>query len=488
MLGAKRTLFAAIWSLSQSIFVKFFSLILFFLFTWFLSPEQFGAAAAVILVLILSQIFVEAGVPYAIVQKKKLSECSFNLPFLFSILTALLIGFVLFIFSTEIALLLSIEEYAFYLSAVCFVPFFLAFKVYFEAFYQRQMNFKAISIATIVATILSGMVSFSLAYFDFGAISLISQFVILNFLIAFFLFLRSSWKPSLEFASNYVKEIYKYSSMNFFSRIVDFSSSRVIDFIVLTKFGIFGLGLYTVASKLYLTMIELFATSLVKVFFSAFSHIQDDKKKLKENYLRLLFFSSSISTPMFLSLLFLSTPLSELFLNQDWAGVDSLMEILSLLGAVLVVQYFNGALINSTGRSGIILFLNVLKFLSAITFLLFLNFNSIEELIKWYVLSQLLVTPLTFYYAAIMTESGFWDILKNLLPSVIASILSVLVVQFFSELILNQFNPFVAILCLLFSFSLIYLCFLLLFSYRKLKNEFALFKLIMRSGSHNVKA
>lgn len=428
-----KTISAAFWSVIQSWFVKFFSLFVFFILAWFLNPTEFGVAAVVVLVLSFVTIFIEFGFPDSIIQRKVLLKGDVDLPFLYSFMITFIVVGVMLFFPGKVVNLLRVEGVEKYIQIAAIIPVFIFLNSFQRAFYYRNLNLKRIAKITVMATFFSGFVAIFLAVNDFGILSIVIQLILFHCIVTGFLWLRPVWKPKIKFSINQSTVLFSYSFFIFLSRLINFFSLRVIDFIILTKFGLAALGLFTVSSKLYLTILELLLSSIFPVLLSSFSKIQDDSERLKRVYLRVLYMMACIVMPFFVLLVLCSPYLEILLFDEQWKGISELMQLLFILGSVLVLQYLNGSLIGAVGRAKTLLVINLLKLISAILILTLVNVRSVDELVAYFVISQLIITPISFYVTMKLMEITLKEMFLVLIPGVVASVISFSIVVIWSQ-------------------------------------------------------
>jgi O-antigen/teichoic acid export membrane protein len=203
---------------------------------------------------------------------------------------------------------------------------------------------------------------------------------------------------------------------------VDFFTLRSIDLIILSRYGLAGLGLYTVASKLYLTIRQLLADTLLDVTLSALSKISDDQPKLRQAYLRLIFISSSTTLPFFGLIAALAPEITLILFGQKWAAAGTATTWLCILGAIEVVQYFNGAILGATGNPKSVLWINVIKLISGMFVLIFADAKSLSELTMFYVLSQIILSPTGFILAIRVTNTPVRNFLSQISPGMLSTV------------------------------------------------------------------
>lgn len=412
----RRTAVALAWSAMQSWGVKLFALAVFFVLARFLSPAELGLAQSVILILAFVAILSEQGFQDAIVQRKDLSHDDLNLPFAVSMLTAVLASAVLFFFSREIADLLKVPDAASLIAISAVIPPLTAASIFEIAMRRRSMDFKTPAKAALFAALISCSVALVMAMGGFGAASLIGQAIATAGITLMILSRKPLWVPTSRIVFSTFKSILGYSTSAFGSRLLDFFSGKIVDLIILSKFGLAGLGVYAVGSKLYLTILQLLASTLIDVALSALSKMTGDKPRMKAAYLRFLFISSCTTLPLFVCVAALSDEICLLLFGSGWEGAGGVTRWLCFLGAIQVVQFFNSSALGASGEAKKIFLLNILKFVFGVSALLAADVQSISSVTLYFVISQLAVAPVSFYFGMNATGASTVDVLRNILP------------------------------------------------------------------------
>ncbi|TVO68103.1 lipopolysaccharide biosynthesis protein [Denitromonas ohlonensis] len=430
----KRTAVALAWSAMQSWGVKLFALAVFFVLARFLSPAELGLAQTVILILAFVAILAEQGFQDAIVQRKDLSHDDLNLPFAVSMLTAVVASAVLFFFSHQIAELLKVPGAASLIAISAVIPPLTAASIFEIAMRRRSMDFKTPAKAALFAGLISCSVALVMAVAGFGAASLIGQAIATAVITFLVLYRKPLWTPGQRFVTSSFRSILRYSTNAFGSRLLDFFSGKIIDLIILSKFGLAGLGVYAVGSKLYLTMLQLLASTLIDVALSALSKLTGDVERMRRSYLRFLFLSSFAVTPLFAMVAAFAPEICLILFGPQWDGAQQVTRWLCFLGAVQVVQFFNSSAIGAIGKAGQIFIMNVLKFAFGIAALLLLPVSTITDVAACYVVAQLCVTPVSFYLGARATLTPLRNVMLASIPGFACSGIAYLVVVWSRDL------------------------------------------------------
>lgn len=415
------TVVAAVWSAIQSWGMKLLALVVFFFLARYLTPSEMGLAQSVILLLAFIAIVSEQGFSDAIVQRKSLEPDDLNWPFVVSMAIALVASAALLLFSAEISRALHADHGQALLLAAAVIPPLTAANMLITALYRRQLDFKTLTRASLSAGCISGSLAVALAVQGLGAASLVVQAVIVAMVTSLMLWRKPIWKPSLRFKTSAFRDLLSYSTSAFGSRLLDFFSGKILDLIVLSRFGLAGLGMFTVGSKLYLTLLNLLASALVDVALSAMSRTSSDKRRLQNAYLRFIFIASCTTAPLFVGVAAIAPEICFILFGPQWAAAADVLRWLCLLGALQVVQFFNSSVLGATGRARQILVLNALKFSMGAVALYVAKATTISELVLYFAASQLLATPVSFFLGMRASETKLIELIPKMLPGLTAS-------------------------------------------------------------------
>lgn len=417
----KRTVTALLWSACQSWGMKLLALLVFFVLARHLTPSEMGLAQAVILILAFIAIISEQGFQDAIVQRPNLAPEDLNLPFIISMTTAFTASGALLMYSTEIAQALSADAAAPLIAVAAIIPPITASSVFEIAMRRKQLDFKTLAFASLIAGLLSGIVALVMATNGYGASSLIAQAIVAAITTAVVLWRKPLWKPGRRFAKESFKGLLAYSTSAFGSRLLDFFSGKIIDLIILSRFGLSSLGIFTVGSKLYLTILQLLASTLIDVALSAMSKISSDTERLRNAYLRFIFLASCTTAPLFVGVAALAPEACRILFGDQWHEAEHVTRWLCFLGAAQVVQFFNSSALGARGKANQILALNLLKFSLGAIVLFSARASTISEITLFFVISQLAVTPVSFFLGMRATQTKIGEVLSQIMPGLLAS-------------------------------------------------------------------
>ena len=470
-----RTALALLWSALQNWSVKLLALGLFVVLARLLSPAEMGVAAAVLLVLAAVAIVAELGLPDAIVRSPRLLPAHLDQAFGLALAVSLLAALALLLLPGPLAALAMGSDTpgaAACLALAAPVPPLAVVVAFQTAWRKQQLDFRSVARAGIAATLVSGAIGLALAASGFGAASLVVQAGVAAGVAAVLLSRGSSWRPQARRDGAALRALARYGSGAMASRALDFLAARLVEVVVLAKLGVAGLGLYAVGSKLYLTLLQLLGGMLTDVATAALSKIVERREALAEQYHRFVYLAASTTLPVFVAVAACAHELTALLFGARWAASAGTAQWLCLLGAVQVVQFFNGALLAADGRAGWILGINLLKALAALAVLTLAPASGTETLALHFLLSQLLVAPLSFWSVARVIRPDVGRLVQALWPGLLAALCAAVSVAALRPLLADAGWPLLARCALLLAaFALVHAAALLVLSRQRLFNE-----------------
>jgi O-antigen/teichoic acid export membrane protein len=155
----------------------------------------------------------------------------------------------------------------------------------FRARLQRDLRFKRIAFAEVGSVLVYS--AFTLAMLEsLGIMSLVIGAVVREAALLVGLAITSCWLPKLTFSGTALRQILSFG-LNFTgSRAVNYANSALPALVVFSALGKEALGYYSFAVALTLMPLTRISTILTRVFFPAFSTVQEDDAMLRRGYLK----------------------------------------------------------------------------------------------------------------------------------------------------------------------------------------------------------
>lgn len=347
----RRTLTGIGWTTGSRVLRRVFHFGVTAVLAHLLTPTEFGLVAMVVVFTNFVGLFTEAGFRNALVQRPEVTGDHLSSVFWLN----LAVGFGLFALAVAAGPWVADfygEPVLAPLTALIGVNFLIgAFPVVHLALVQREMDFRALGIVEIVATVVAGGLAIGMALAGFGVWSLAAQLVAYTFVHAGGLWVVGDWRPSLRFVPAAVRDLLSYSAnllgFNVFNYWV-----RTADDLLVGKFvGSAGLGIYTRAYAAMLLPTGEISGIVGQVMFPALSRIQDDVDRVKAVYLRASRVIGLLTIPAVCGLFVVARPFVLAVFGPGWEPVVPVLQVLCLVGVKQPVGSTVGWLYQSQGRT-----------------------------------------------------------------------------------------------------------------------------------------
>jgi len=403
-----------VWSAIRSWGSRLAGLAVFFALARLLSPVEFGIFAAAAAVLAFMELFVDQGLGDALVQRKTVSNELINTVFVINLIFSVLVVIILIVAAPYIAEWMKMPALREILMVSSLGIVFNAMGMCQQAMYRREMQYKWLAIRSLVATFGSGILGVGAALLGFGVWSLVIQFIAMCVLNLIMIWRTPLWRPSREFDRTEAKNLSKYGFNILSIRLLDFSNTRLIDFVIGALMGPVALGVYSVGSRIYMILMQLLSSVVLDVAHVGFSKIADDREKMKAAYYRATRITAAFAVPILVSISAMAPVICVLVFGAQWKDSAAILAPLSLLGAIQVLQYFNGSCLNAMGRPDISLRIVIMKAVVSVLVLIFFNHLPLEQMVQIFVAAQLLVTPVSFYFGQRFVGFAYGKLIKSL--------------------------------------------------------------------------
>jgi len=187
-------------------------------------------------------------------------------------------------------------------------------------------------------------------------------------------------------------------------------------------FSATSLGHFTQANQISNLPSANLTGILDRVTYPVLSNIQDDDERLTRNYRKILRTSAFIVFPLMCGLAAISYPLVRFILGDQWLYTATLMVPLCFSLMWYPVHAINLDLLKVKGRSDLFLKLEIIKKVIGV-FILALSIPFGLSFMCWMsILSSLISLAINTYYTSKLINVSFISQMRDLLPSLLCSI------------------------------------------------------------------
>ena len=428
-----------------------------------LTPEAFGLVALATIFIDFVEIFLDQGSSAAIVQRADVEPGHLDTAFWMSMATGALLTLGSIAASGLIATFFSEPRLAAVLSWLSLGFILNALSTTQLAILQRKLAFKNLAARSLAATTVGGIVGIGMAFAGFGVWSLVGQNLVRAVAAAIILWGSSDWRPGFNISKKHYKELFSFGASIVGNNVLNVLIRRSDDFLIGYFLGPTLLGFYTVGYRLLLIIIRLVTEVTNTVAFPTFSRIQDAPERMRRAFYKVTQYTSLLSFPVFIGLGVLAPELVPALFGPQWTPSIPVMQVLSMIGILQSVLFFNGSVIRASGKPSWELGIMLLNAVfSVIGFLIAVHWGIVAVAASFVIVGYLLA-PVSYAAVHRLIRVDFKTYLWQYVPPLIASLGMVAVIMGLKYILKDQsLNLYLELTIYLLAGGLTYLVMILL--------------------------
>ena len=318
-----------------------------------LSPGDFGLIATLSALIAIMQAFGDLGLSAAIVQRRELDGDQLSSVFwLIQIVGA---GICLSLWlAAPLVVAVFREPHLETLVCLLSLRFVLAPPgVPFHALMQRELEFRRIAGLQIIAAFVTAVVTLGAAYEGAGVHALVwgelaGVFAHSGLVIAVG---WHRWRPVWRLRRSDLRGYVRFGAHQVGERAFNQVAMNIDYLLIGLVLGSETLGLYSVAFELASLPTRAINPMFTRVAFPVFARVQHDDAALGRGYVDLSRMLALIQFPLLAGVAVLAPLIVPVFLGAGWTSAISLIQVLSVLGALRVVCNPAGSAFLAKGRS-----------------------------------------------------------------------------------------------------------------------------------------
>lgn len=421
-----------------------------------LSPEEYGAISLITIFITIANVFVQSGFSMALIQKRDVAYEDYSSVFCISMLLAALLYLVLYAASPVIAHYYDTPVLTGLLRITGIILFPGALVSIQSSYISRNMQFRKLLAASVIAVVISGSCSVALALCGAGVWAMSMQQIIYYFTLAAALLLLIDWRPRIRCDIARVRELFSFGWKILVSGLIDTVWGSVYGLVIGKQFSQADLGGYNRGEQFPKLIATNLAAAVQSVMLPAYSNIQDKKERLRDMLADTIRYSAFFLFPMMAGLIVIARPLIIVLLTDKWLFCVPYLRLMSLCYALYPVHTANLAALNAQGRSDLFLRLELMKKISGIFFLLISIKRGILAMLIYKVINECVCAWLNIRYNKALLGYGACSQLRDMLPAALCSALMSAVTALAGRLRLAPLSLMcVQILCGILSYGLL---------------------------------
>lgn len=357
----RKTIQSLVWSATDNFGVQLLQFIITVVMARQLFPEQYGLIAMLVIFMDIAQSFVDSGFGSALIQKQDATQLHYSSVFYFNILMGLLTAGLLCLLSPFIA---RFYDQPVLVGLTCFMSLNLMMSSWSSVqtnLMVKKLNFKNLTKANFLATVLSGIIGIYLTFHGFGVWSLAVQSVFATFIRTVSLWFFSRWRPARIFSLVVLQELFGYGSRLLAAGLLDVIFGNLYHLVIGKIFSARDLGFYTQANRIKQMPTGSITAIVGKVTFPVFAMMQAEPARCKSAMKKVVTFLGLVNFPLMIGLAACAEPIVIVLFTEKWAPAIPYLQLLCIVGLLYPLQVVNLNLLKATGRTDLFFRLEVIK-------------------------------------------------------------------------------------------------------------------------------
>lgn len=428
----KRVKTATKWSTIGELAAKLVTPISSMVLARLLTPEAFGVVTTLAMIISFAEIFTDAGFQKYLIQHEfhdaNDRDESTNVAFWSNLVMSLVIWGIIAIYSEPLAALVGNPGLGHVLIIACVSIPLAAFSSIQMALFKRDLDFKTLARVRIISALIPLFVTVPLAFWMRSYWALVIGTITVNLSNAILLTVFSKWKPRFFYNLGKFKEMFSFTVWSMIEAISVWLTSYFDVFIVGTMLSQYYLGLYKTSSTLVGQIMGLVTAITTPILFSALSRLQNSNEDFTRMFFKFQKYVGIIVLPIGVGIFCYSDLITSLLLGDQWMEASQFVGLWGLTSAVaIIMSHYSSEVYRSLGKpklSVLAQWLHIIVLWPGILIAVRYGFEVLYVARSLLRLELVLVNLCIIYFAIHISP---WMMLKNILPSIVASFIMLIV-------------------------------------------------------------
>ena len=384
-----------------------------------LDPEHYGTIALITVFISILQVFIDAGIGNALIQKKDADQLDFSTVFFFNIVFCIFLYGLLFEASPLIAAFYKNSGLIPVIRVLGITILISGLKNIQQAFVSRHMLFKKFFFSTLCGTICAAIIGIAMAYLGYGVWALVAQQIINISIDTLVLWFTVKWRPTKEFSYERLKGLLSYGWKLTASALIEVMYDDLRQLIIGKVYSSADLAYFNKGKHIPRLMVVNINNSMDSVLFPVLSRHQDEPQAIRSMMRKAIRTSSYIIWPIMIGIAATAEPLVRLLMTEKWLGSVPIMRVFCFSYALFPIQTANLNAIKAVGRSDIFLKLEIMKKIVGLTLLGITCRFGVMAMVYSFLVSAIISSVINAYPNKHLLNYSYVRQIADIMPSVL---------------------------------------------------------------------
>ena len=415
----EKTVSNLIWRLGERWSAQVIQLIVALVLARILEPAVYGSVALITVIIQILQVFIDAGLGNALIQKKDADDLDFSSVFYFNLLFCTLIYGGVYLLAPSIARFYGNPQLTAVVRVLGVMVLISGIKNIQQAYVSRTLQFRKFFFSTLCGTLISAVVGIGLALRGFGIWALVGQQLTNNLVDTLILWITVHWRPKALFSWKRLRGLVSYGWKLLAAALLDRGYASLRQMLIGKIYTETDLAFYNEGEGFPNLIVTNVNTAIDSVLLPVMSAEQDDRQRVKAMTRRSIKVSTYLMAPMMLGLMAVAEPLVHLILTDKWLECVPYMRIFCITYMFYPMHTANLNAIKAMGRSDLFLRLEIAKKLIGLLLLLVTVPVSVKAMAYSLLVSSFTSQLFNTWPNRKLLNYGYLEQLKDVIPSIL---------------------------------------------------------------------
>ena len=454
-----------LWSAVERFSVQGIQFLVMLVMARLLTPDDYGLVGMAAIFIAITGSLVDSGFSQALIRKQNRTDVDKSTVFYFNIIVSIVLYGVIFVMAPYVSDFYEMPILTWVIRMICLVCIVNSFGVVQRAEFITKLDFKSLTVSTLLASAVSGCIGIYMALSGYGVWALVTQQVVSAVITNLVLWILSKWRPSFH-------DLFSFGSKLMLSGLLDTTYKQIYPMVIGKLFSSDSLGNYNRASHFAQFPSSNLTSIMQRVTYPVLCGIQNEDDRLRTIYRKFLKVSAFVVFPLMMLLSALSFPMIDVLIGEKWRYCSELLQIICFAMMWYPIHAINLNLLQVKGRSDLFLKLEIIKKILGIVVLVASAPFGLIAMCYAKIGSSLICLVINTYYTGKLINVGFMKQMYDLFPTLLLSGVMFITVLLMTHRIENQYLTLIVGGV---SGLLIYLTGSIVFKFQELQDVKALF-------------
>ena len=340
-----------VWTALQKYSKMFIQFISGIILARLLTPHDYGCIGMLMIFMVMAEAFIDGGFGSALIQKKRPTQTDYSTIFWWNLGMAVVMYAILYVSAPAIARFYDIGILCNVLRVQGLVLFIYAFNIIQRNQLRKKLNFKLLSIISILTSVISLTITIIMAYMGYGVWALVAQNLLVAGIPALAFWFYVKWRPVLTFSWQSFRELFSFGFYMFLTHLLNQFGNQIQGLLIGKVYNSTTMGYYSKAQGTEKLASNSISQVLTQVTYPLYAEAQDDKAQLSNMIKRLTMTLSYITFPMMFVLILCAKPIFVFLYSDRWIDSVPYFQVLCIAGLAFSLQSVNYQSIAAIGKS-----------------------------------------------------------------------------------------------------------------------------------------